>query len=179
MNRLLVQDTSTQLWQSFVKEAASSIDIQLNEELESYLVFLLMRFMREPGLVLSVLALDFLQAQQALPAIHLQSMKEVGDKCLLFSGLFPGNAQRKQVNLNYFVRLGRSAYANVAESSEKSLAELYEHLSHEFVVMMDVLLASWEVNVEQQLFPLEIYEIWQLTRHPRWRQHLYSFRPIS
>ena len=41
MGVLLLQPTTTAQWQSLVKDAESSSNLRLNNELESYLVFLL------------------------------------------------------------------------------------------------------------------------------------------
>lgn len=137
MQEWLLHPTSTAQWQALVNEAQQRVDVSLGEEIESYLVFLLMRFSDEPLLADSVMALDFLESSQTLGNQRLLAMQDVGDKCLLFSGLFPGRALRRRVRVSYFVRIGRSAYADIS-----SLDEQFQQLAEGFVPMMDVLQAT-------------------------------------
>ena len=44
MTRLILEPTSVAQWQALVREAQSECNCNLDETLESYLVFLLMRF---------------------------------------------------------------------------------------------------------------------------------------
>ncbi len=104
----------------------------LNEDLESYLVFLLMRFNQTPDMTQSVLAMDFLESQQATGNKRIELLKEIGDKSLLFSGLFPGLAQKKLVSIDYFVDMGRTAYLTVSEIETTKGSELFAALSKEF-----------------------------------------------
>ncbi|MAZ43660.1 MAG: hypothetical protein CMF48_00580 [Legionellales bacterium] len=123
-------------WQNAVQEAQNDAQIRLNEDLESYLVFLLMRFMRRPDMAQSVCGLEFLQAHQAFD--HHLAFREVGDKCLLFSGLFPAVALRRRVSVQYYIALGQSAYNTLAQQTSKEGA-LFGTLAEEFVTLRDVL----------------------------------------
>jgi hypothetical protein len=51
MKQLILDSTPLAQWKSLVHEAQASCDRQLDEALESYLVFLLMRFTRKPHCV--------------------------------------------------------------------------------------------------------------------------------
>src|SRR5437899_10481277 len=110
MSRLIIQPTEIAQWQELIKEAENSSQLVLNEELESYLVFLLIRFTGQPQLAKSVLALEFLENSRCLGQKQQEELRNVGDKCLLISGLFPGRAQRRRVKISYFVQLGQNAY---------------------------------------------------------------------
>ena len=57
MSKLVLHPTSTAQWHSLVCEAESASNIYLDEELQSYLVFLLMRFLDKPAMAAKVLAL--------------------------------------------------------------------------------------------------------------------------
>ncbi len=52
MGVLLLQPTTTAQWQSLVKDAESSSNLRLNNELESYLVFLLGYYNRRSPILL-------------------------------------------------------------------------------------------------------------------------------
>lgn len=68
-------------------------------------------------------------------------LKDVGDKSLLFCGLFPGMAQRRRVSLEYFIDMGKSAYLSISELHEKHESDLFHQLSDQFINLHHVLQA--------------------------------------
>jgi len=139
MNKIILHPTETSQWHALVNEAQAASRLILNEDTESYLVFLLMRFAHETRWVESVVAFDFLHAMQASRAVKTELLREVGDKSLLFSGLFSEMAQ-KRVGVNYFTDLGQAAYLSVGELyDEPQVAKLYYELSQQFLMMQQVL----------------------------------------
>lgn len=164
MTSLILQPTMIADWQQLIKEAEDASHLHLNEDLESYLTFLLARFVQQPEIAGSVLAQEYLHGMQALGQEQIQLLREVGDKCLLFAGLFPGRAEHKRVKISYFVELGQGAYNRIAVVSKQQLAELYEALSTCFVLLMDVLHAMREYSSEiVSLKLIEAAELWQDT----------------
>lgn len=167
MSSIILQPTAAAQWQTLVKEAESSSHLLLSEDLESYLVFLLIRFTNKPEVAKSVLALEFLQSAETTGEKQRDGLREVGDKCLLFAGLFPGRAQRRRVRISYFVQLGQNAYATLANYCQQNLAELYKALGQDFVSLMDVLHVVRELSSEAEpLTPLQAEELWQDTASP-------------
>lgn len=156
--KLLLHPTSCAQWQALLFEGQKSACIQLTEDIESYLVFLLMRFASEPQVAKSVLGLEFLQSQQLTANQQPPALKDVGDKCLLFSGLFPQHAHRRRVDINYFVSLGQTAYQSVAQNT-LSDAELFTKLYEQFSDMTDVLHATREASTHDLM---QMMERWQL-----------------
>ncbi|MBB71220.1 MAG: hypothetical protein CMF50_02325 [Legionellales bacterium] len=167
MDNLVLNPTSTAQWHHLVQDAAFHAGLQLDEELESYLVFLLMRFVEQPHLSNQALALEYLRSQLHGRGQQHETLQAVGDKCLLFAGLFPGHAQRKRVRISYFVDLGQTAYHHLSLVSRAALGELYGTLRNEFVVLMEVLQASRELTGANALLPLEAMELWQDTQSQR------------
>jgi len=166
MRSLILHPTSTALWYALLNEAQQTCAIHLKEDIESYLVFLLMRFTDNPNVASSVLGLEFLQGHQRLMnrQYHHQ-LRDVGDKCLLYAGLFPGRAVKKRVKLSYFVRLGQSAYATLSHSLITH-EELFNKLQNEFVRMTDVLQAMREQS-DPTLDLLQSLEHWHDTGSQR------------
>ncbi len=163
MRKILDQPGNMSQWQALVAEAEELCGIQLDEELESYLVFTLMRYLRRPEMAHRILALDFLEALQSPRQQRSQVLRDVGDQCLLFSGLFPRQAERRRVRVSYYVDLGRSAYQNLADSLTKT-AHLFAHLAEEFIAAMDTLQAIRVIGQRDSgLLPIEAYELWQDT----------------
>ena len=166
MNKLFIHPTSTAEWLALIYEAKAEANcqVELHEELESYLVFLLIRFMQQPGLATSVLGLEFLEGSHAIGQQRQQQLKDVGDKCLLMSGLFPERAIKRRVQLSYFVNLGKTAYYNVSQNELKSLADLYAELSHRFIQLLDVLQAIRRLAPQEQGLDFwQALDLWEET----------------
>jgi hypothetical protein len=163
MRKILDQPGNMSQWQALVAEAEALCGVQLDEELESYLVFTLMRYLRRPEMAQRILALDFLEAFQQSHPQRNETLRDVGDQCLLFSGLFPRRAERRRVRVSYYVDLGRSAYQNLADNLTKT-AYLFAHLAEEFIAAMDTLQAIRVIGQgDSGLLPVEAYELWQDT----------------
>lgn len=141
MKTLILHPTDLGQWHALVNEAQAETQLILNEETESYLVFLLMRFAQESQLIESVLALDFLEGMKSLPHRRIEKLRDVGDKSLLFSGLFPGLAKKRHVTLDYFTEMGQAAYLTVSELHEDYQANLFLALSAQFLQLQQILQA--------------------------------------
>lgn len=159
MTTLVLQPTDTAQWHTLVAEAQQACQRTLDEPLESYLVFMLMRFTERADLVARAMALEFLDAQTDATR-QPDQLRDVGDKCLLFSGLFPQIAEKRLVRVSYFVRLGCSAYNQLANLVDRESDQLYGRLARAFVPVMDVLQAMRGLSGEPALGPLAAAELW-------------------
>jgi len=162
---LILHPTALSQWQALVNEAEHHSSIQLSEELESYLVFLLMRFSEQSDFVHSILGMEFLESLKKLKLARQESLRDVGDKCLLLAGLFPGNARRRRVRISYYVNLGQSAYDSLSETYLNQFSNLFASLSDHFVGLMDILHTLRELTSEQSVLDLlQAEELWQDTQ---------------
>lgn len=150
---LLVSDPTVILWQDLVKSGQARCAVNLKEEQESYLIALLMHYLDKPHVVKKIFALTFLESLSLAERQREVGLKQVGDECLLFAGLFPRSTERKLIKVVYYVDLGRSAYAAVSKTSN----DFFSSLSSDFVILMDVLQS---VALRPDLMPLEAYEQW-------------------
>ena len=130
MSELVIHTSATAEWLSLVNEAESAAALHLDEEMQSYLVFLLMRFTESPELAASVLAMEYLQSMRSQGRVGQDQLRNVGDKCLLYSGLFPERAERRRVKISYFVDLGRSAYQQLSDPVEDRGVQEVKTISH-------------------------------------------------
>lgn len=128
-------------WKALVAEAEIKTGYEFDDHVESYLVLTLDHFTRENGLASCVIALDFLENTSIKHARDASSLREVGDQCLLLSGLFPERALKKNVSLSYFIGIGQQAYLALTDVRLKREfdPELYQKLSTNFVGLMDLL----------------------------------------
>jgi hypothetical protein len=141
MKKLILHPTDMSQWHALVNEAQASTRLILNENTESYLVFLLMRFVHATQLAESVIALDFLHSMHALGSRQIELLRDVGDKSLLLCGLFPGLADRRHVRLEYFSDMGQAAYLTVGELQDNESASLFFQLSQQFTTLQQILQA--------------------------------------
>lgn len=172
MRPLILHASSTAQWHTLLGEAQQQSTICLKEELEAYLVFLLIRFTEQPSLASSVLALEFLQGCQTISdPIKQYQLKEVGDKCLLYAGLFPGRAQKRRLKVNYFIKLGKTAYLTLSNYQFPE-EPLFNSLAQQFTQLMDVL--QFMRGSLSAIDLLESLELWHETGSraawERWRQ---------
>ncbi|HET6807146.1 MAG TPA: hypothetical protein VFH59_17055 [Frateuria sp.] len=133
--------TPAQVWQALVKEAGERNRWPLDETHESYLVFLLLRYQREPWLLSHVHGVDWMEAMQRVGSARAEGLREVGDRCLVVAGLFPELAERRRVSVEYFMDIGRSAYQGVADASRQAYAALYRQLSQSYRELVGTLRA--------------------------------------
>ena len=163
MTQLILEPTAQAQWQSLVHEAQSACDHHLDETLESYLVFLLMRFAARPHCTARIMAEDYLRSQALQGEQRAEKLRDVGDHCLIFSGLFPQLAERRLVRISYFVNIGRSSYRQLADVLDRSWSSVYQNLSDAFIILMDILHAMRGLDGESVLTPLQAMDLWQET----------------
>lgn len=162
--KLLLNSTPLALWYDIIHDAETKCSIPLHEDLESYLVFLLIRYIDKPELMKEVIATQFLQSLKLPKAERELALQEIGDKCLLVSGLFPSLATKRLVKISYFVNLGKTAYDGISKKQN----DLYYSLAKRFVSLMDIL-QSIRLYSEKypDLLPLEAYDLWNQTGSKR------------
>ena len=161
MGMIITENSTTELWVKLVQHAGETCQQELDVELESYLVFMLMRHIDDTGLADAVLGPRYLEGMQAQGQSGIQQLQDVADQCLLFSGLYPKRSRRRLVKAHYYVDLGRSAYMQLASRVKQVYAELYENLSRHFVEMMDILQALRYSAHSEQLDSLLLIDYWQ------------------
>ena len=139
MRQFVIHPTSTAQWHSLVCDAENAAKIYLDEDLQSYLVFLLMRFLSKPDIAGKILALDYIESLLSSGQHKQNKLRDVGDVCLIHAGFFPKRCKRKRVSDSYFVELGSGAYHHLSEVVENQIAELYYRLSQSFIPIRDLL----------------------------------------
>jgi hypothetical protein len=159
MAQLILEPTPTAQWQRLVQEASTNASRTLDEQLESYLVFLLVRCCAQTDILQRTMAVEYLHSLATQGRMRNERLRDVGDHCLLFAGLFPHIARKRLVHISYFVRLGRSAYQQLSEALNQSAARLYSDLSCAFVVLMDVLHSIRELQGAPCLSSIEAIDL--------------------
>ena len=163
MDKKLILDSSElSQWQTLVHEAEQDYGCQLDEAMQSYLVFTLMRFTKNQQLNAHALAIDYLTSHHLAPGLRNDQLRDIGDQCLLVSGLYPRSAEKRLVSVNYYVNLGRSAYHHISTFAQQGIADLYRQLAESFVLLMDLLQTIRQYSAPA-LQPLAALELWNQT----------------
>lgn len=151
-----------------VTDALSAVSLDASEPASWYLVGLLGDFTKtrltdEPlGLKLAQPVAD--------PGERVRNLKQVGDTSLYVAGFFAESLTHSLVDVEYYVGLGQSAYAQLARSlhtapkAGRSIGDVYEELAANFPKFVDVLgqvrkRVDFGVNDVSRL-----YEMWLRTR---------------
>jgi hypothetical protein len=157
MTAILTDVPQVALWTDLVHEAERGAVTRLDEELESYLVFLLMAHTRDVQLHRSAVALDYLLARSGSGTRLKQELRDVGDRCLLLAGLYPEQAERRLVSIRYFLDLGSHAYGELSHVLSAGIAQLYDHLSSAFAHLVRVLMELRRRM--REIAPLVLHEV--------------------
>ena len=165
MANLILEQSEVAQWHSLVKEAEEQCGCYLDETMESYLVFTLMRFMKDQDLATQAVAIDYLRSHGLPKSLRSEQLRTIGDQCLLLSGLYPRRAERRLVRVSYYVNMGRSAYHHLGETAQQTMAELYRQLAEAFVLLMDLLHKIRDFS-SPALQPIQSLELWSDTGSP-------------
>ncbi len=152
----IFEPTVTAAWVAFVKAGESRAGCRLGEDLQSFLVFTLMRFAQHTDLFSIIVALEFLSATTEYAGKKKEeTLSQVGDVSLILTGLFPERSQKLGVSTSYFSEMGRMAFNELADSFAarklKGLEGLYRNVGNGFPFMTDVLLAAREKKLDYNM----------------------------
>lgn len=116
-----------------------------NEATSAYLVELLCEYAREQqDLFARPLTWVFATADSGPPVVSFRQLKEVGDHSLYVAGYFNDSLPRLQLDLDYFVELGGTAYRRLSRllripHGETRLVLVFSELGREFIRFVNVL----------------------------------------
>ncbi len=135
-------------WKELVTEGQEKSGFRLTEPVENYVVITLDANTANSQLSSSVIAIDFLNNIHIHSVKNSQTLRFIGDQCLILAGLFPDRAKRKNVSENYFRHLGENAYyvLSFASSPTKLDRTLFYQLFENFAELIKVLQAMREFS---------------------------------
>ena len=87
--KFILDSSELSQWHTLVSEAELDYGCHLDEAIQSYLVFTLMRFTKNQQLNSQALALDYLKSHHLPHSLRNEQLRHIGDQCLLVSGLYP------------------------------------------------------------------------------------------
>lgn len=188
--KLIQQSDLRRYFQESVSQALGNQNIKAEDGTIIYLANLLTVFTRSEnlfeftrhGLTLRPLALHYEEAVNAAsPHARNIALQRLGDIALFISGIFSQSLSRKPVDIDYYINMGGSAYAYLADIrdrrlNDKALGEIFAELAQKFVDFMDVLNEVCEkthANSHKDL--LRLYEVWSRTGSKRIEKQLRQY----
>ena len=130
-------------WEVYVREsydlvrrAECELTITLTHEIEAYLVHLFAHYLDKPLINTEPLGLKLLSSNQMPTHVRKQTLKEVGDQCLLIHAMEWG--KRRWPSQEYYADLGQAAYVNRAYMLRPP-ENLYDELALEFRTVTNIL----------------------------------------
>jgi len=179
--RGLLQNNLTEFFRDLLQTAMRSQEVHSSEAIEFYLVKLLEAFAHTEGggWFDRPLAIEYLEAFQTPPRHRYGRLKRVGDTALFVSGLFMESVHRQLVSSDYYMQLGRTAYAHLSvfpDAVGSVPGDLFAELADRFADFVRVLAdISFERLFQGDAHLLRIYTRWMYTRSEhdaRWlRRH--------
>ncbi len=172
------EKNTLEFFHKHVRNSIKNQHIKITEISEHYLVHLLADFtltqkaFRLTGNDNRPLALIYHQAQFETANNKINIFKELGDFSLFITGFLPDSLNRKVIDVDYYISLGRSAYENLStilEQTHKSdFNLLFLELAEKFVAVTDILAEiSSESFTQWNDGILRLYERWLKTRSKR------------
>jgi hypothetical protein len=176
MSEVVTGRPLTDFFRDLIRGAARNQGVEFSEGAEHYLVRLLEHFARpEPGWHRRPLALEFLESFHAPDtAQRAGKLRRVGDTSLFLSGVFMEHLERQPVSADYYISLGRSAYAHLASAptSPGRPRSLFAEMSARFPELVRVLTdVSFEQMFRSDRQTVRAYARWLHTgsqRDARW-----------
>ena len=169
------RESTTELFRELVEGAVAHQRLTLSAESIVYLVHVLDAFTRpdrrwaeagaEPDRSLAELALEAFGSDRHRRALLLRL---VGDTSLFLSGFQSDALARSAVDVDYYIRLGGTAYSRIAEIRTHAAAMLYAELAENFVRFVDVLAeVSERCALTDPSDLLRLVDRWRRSRSPR------------
>lgn len=121
-----MKDLYVDAFRTAVEETKSLTGFELPEELEVYIVMLLANYVNKP---------DFLPHKSFIETYLIlkdsRSAKDLGDTCLIVTGVFPSYGSKYNLDYKYFESIGISSYEKAAQTlNYQTFALLSQHFSY-------------------------------------------------
>jgi len=177
----------TDYFRTSIDGVLSRQGVDVDPHAAHYVVNLLTLFSRSEELYedhgesygLRPLALMMADAADApTPAARTHALQRIGDVALFISGFFADSLANKPVDVDYYIRMGGTAYGSLSEEVRgtfrgNAFASIYRELAIKFQVLVDVLNeVRDEARGESDRDLLRTYEIWLKTGSRRARKLL-------
>jgi hypothetical protein len=140
-SKIIIEPSNNAHWYELIKAAHDKSGYCFDDDIENYLMLTLQKFLRNNRLADETIALRMLESFSTAKDNDPDFLRDIGDECLIISGLFPARAIKRNVSLEYYIHSGQSAYQHFASNKDTSCTNpmLFQNLSKHFVGLLDIL----------------------------------------
>ena len=177
----LIQPTSClqDFFRERIEQSAEKLKIDGNEETLWYLTQLLCNYSRTnqflddngTGATLTPLAEYYRMALESASRHERRLLlQRMGDVAIVVAGLFAGALDRKPISVRYYMSMGESAYATLADeasqsSKDRAMRGIFESLANDFSDYV-VVLSEIPTRASREKDLLQLVDEWENTHHP-------------
>lgn len=115
----ILTDNPKFLWYQSLLEAKKITRVHTSDELDNYLILLLISSDHKVLLSDQPLGVLYLESQQRSKNYDV-SLRDIADSCLILSSFYPENAISRNVSPDYFANLGLTSYFQLSEACFRS-----------------------------------------------------------
>ncbi|HNP34833.1 MAG TPA: hypothetical protein PKK10_03165 [Woeseiaceae bacterium] len=180
--RVVPVESLKDYFRNSIEEAIARQHVQVDPDTAHYVVNLMTLFARSEQLYdgqgdecglkpLALMLADAVDAESAEQRSYL--LQRIGDVSLFISGFFADSLIGKAVDIDYYIRMGGSAYDTLSNSVQRTFrgnafAPIYRELAVKFQAMVDVLHEVRDsAGTGSDTDLLRTYEIWLKTGSER------------
>ena len=127
---MYLHSNSQAQWYHALCDLQHETDTVLPLEIEYYLTHVLINSTTQISLIDSLVGEDFLENLHQCTGKN--QWPELGNKCLIITGVFPQWANHRCRSKNYVAQMGKLAYQQAALIHFGAQKKIYEHLSEHF-----------------------------------------------
>ena len=169
---------SNQFFKDIVREAFDRFQLKANSHIRFYLVDVLKHYLFIENLYGKTDSLGrktrdnlgetLLKAVHLKPRERFEKLKDLADSSLYISGFFSDSFQRKIIDVDYYIDVGKLAYETLSKDVEEDVfSKLYKEISDQFVFLVDVLsFISQKAELTDKENILRTMEIYTKTQSP-------------
>lgn len=146
-------------WRVLLTKAQFVARVELHALIEEYLVGVLFRASIAPESMNETI--DAAENGHFEQTEDADSLRSIGDHCLVYAGLYPEHAIERDVPLSYFVKVGEAAYREFGKLTDDPMFTL---LADCLVDTVGVLHTLRDVEDDELcLDPMNAFQLWQDT----------------
>jgi len=150
-------------WHQLLQEACQYAGIELDPEIQSYLLLTLMRYIHDEQLAEDALMMKFNKPEFRSREERIEDLKSTAEHSLILAGLFPSHIDRQSLRISHYIRLGTDSYNELSTLLYDSDKMIYKKLSSDFIKLVDVLYTIRIFNGSPNLPLIQAMELWSDT----------------
>jgi hypothetical protein len=156
------RESAVEYFKDLVDRALTRQGVATQELTSFYVVQLLASFLQQPtNYDEGPLSVRLVQALESGGMRQRASLKQIGDLSLFIAGFFSESLNRKLVDVEYYAKIGGSAYHALSRVETDTFSPVFAELGTKFVDFVDVLSeVSERTSCATNVDLLRLYEKW-------------------